>query len=197
MMRTLFDNDCRYMSDSELIYDLSNSREMVVNFEKEIDKINLDDLFSGLTPGRRKVAIAAVEMYKRQQSVQVERRKISNSKDIFELMQPLIGHLSNEEFWVIAMNNASRIIKKVRISVGGIDFTPVDVRLLIKVLVEAGATSFVVVHNHPSGRIKPSTDDKSITERIKKAGDIMSLRMIDHIILTNEAYFSFVDEGLI
>lgn len=197
MMRTLFDNDCRYMSDSELIYDLSNSREMVVNFEKEIDKINLDDLFSGLTPGRRKVAIAAVEMYKRQQSVQVERRKILNSKDIFELMQPLIGHLPNEEFWVIAMNNASRIIKKVRVSVGGIDFAPVDIRLLIRVLIESGATRFAVVHNHPSGNNRPSTQDKNLTEEIRKAGNVLNLNLIDHVIIANKAFYSFSDEGLL
>lgn len=196
-MRTLFDNDCRYMSDSELIYDLSNNREIVMNFEKDIDKVNLDTLFTELTPGRRKVAIAAVEMYKRQQSSQVERRSIREAKDIFELMQPLIGQLPNEEFWVIAMNNASRIIKKVRISVGGIDFTPVDVRLLIRVLIESAATSFAVVHNHPSGNNHPSTEDKCITEKLKKAGDIMNLQLVDHVIITNKTYCSFVDEGLL
>lgn len=196
-MRTLFDNDCRYMSNSELVYDLSNSRNMVANFEKDIDKVNLEALFMELTPGRRKVAIAAVEMYKRQQSTQIERKAIREAKDIFELMQPLIGQLPNEEFWVIALNNASKVIKKVRISVGGIDFSPVDIRLLIKVLIESAATSFVVVHNHPSGNSKPSMADKCLTDKLKKAGDIMNLHLIDHVILTDEAFCSFANEGIL
>lgn len=196
-MNTLFDNDCRYMSDSELMYELSNSRQVVSNFEKDIDVINLDNLFSSLTPGRKKVAVAAVEMYKRQQSVQIERRAIRMSKDIFDLMQPLIGLLQNEEFWVIAMNNDSKVIKKVRLSVGGIDFSPVDIRLLIRVLIEAGATCFAVVHNHPSGNNHPSTQDRNLTEEIKKAGNVLNLKLIDHVIITNKTFYSFSDEGLL
>ena len=194
-MKTLFDNDCRYMSDSELIYELSNNRKTVENFVTEIDKINLDDLFDELTPGRKKVAIAAVEMYKRQQSVQVERRTIKQSKDIFELMQPLIGQLHHEEFWVIALNNALKVIKKVRLSVGGIDFTPLDVRLLMRVLIETGATCFTAVHNHPSGNHRPSTQDQHITETMRKAGEVLSFKFVDHVIITNETYYSFSDEG--
>ena len=196
-MRTLFDNDCRYMSDSELMYELSNNRQTVANFERDIDTVSLDDLFASLTPGRQKVAVAAVEMYKRQQSMQVERRVLRSSKDIFDLMQPLIGQLHNEEFWVIAMNQASKVIKKVRLSVGGIDFTPLDVRLLMKVLIEVGATCFAVVHNHPSGNTRPSTQDRQITDTIKRASEVFNIRLIDHVIVTNNAYYSFCDEGMI
>lgn len=195
-MRTLFDNDCRYMSDSELVYDLSNSREVVRNYESGMEQVNLDALFAELTPGRRKVAVAAVEMYKRQQSLQVERRVIRNSRDIFELMQPLVGHLPTEEFWVIAMDNAPKVIKKVRISVGGIDYTAVDIRIVMRVLIEAGATSFALSHNHPSGNIKPSLEDKAMTDRIKKSAEIMGLRFIDHVIVTDRGYYSFADEGI-
>lgn len=196
-MRTLFDNDCRYMSDSELMYELSNSHQVVSNFEKDIDRINLDDLFATLTPGRKKVAVAAVEMYKRQQSTQVERKIIRMSKDIFDLMQPLIGQLQNEEFWVVAMNNASKVMKKVRLSVGGLDFAPVDIRLLIRVLIETGATCFAAVHNHPSGNNQPSTQDRNLTEEIRKAGNVLNLKLIDHVIITNETFYSFADEGLL
>lgn len=196
-MKTLFDNDCRYMSDSELIYELSNSRQLAVNFERDIDTLSLDDLFASLTPGRKKVAVAAVEMYKRQQSTQVERRTVRMSKDVVDLMQPLIGQLPNEEFWVVAMNNASKVIKKVRLSVGGIDFTPLDVRLLMRVLIETGATCFTVVHNHPSGSNKPSNPDKLITTDIQKAANIMKIKLIDHIIIAGRTYYSFADEGLL
>lgn len=196
-MNTLFDNDCRYMSDRELIYEITNSRQIVSDIERNNGDIDIDKLFSSLTPGRKKVAIAAVEMYKRQQSQQVERRLIRMSKDIYDLMQPLIGDLRNEEFWVVAINQASRIIKKVRVSVGGIDQTSADVRLIMRVLIEAGASQFAAVHNHPSGNSKPSNEDRKLTECLKKAAEIFGIRMMDHVIVAAHEYYSFCDEGAI
>lgn len=196
-MNTLFDNDCRYMSDRELIFDISNSKQIVSDIERNNGDIDLDKLFASLTPGRKKVAIAAVEMYKRQQSQQVERRRILSSKDVYELMQPLIGDLRNEEFWVVAINNASRIIKKVQVSVGGIDQTSADVRLIMRVLIDAGASQFAAVHNHPSGNPKPSNDDRKLTEQLKKAAEIFNIRMMDHVIITDGVYYSFCDEGML
>ncbi len=196
-MNTLFDNDCRYMSDRELIYEITNNRQIVSDIERNNGEIDLDKLFASLTPGRKKVAIAAVEMYKRQQSLQVERRLILSSKDIYELMQPLIGALRNEEFWVVAINNASRIIKKVQVSVGGIDQTSADVRLIMRVLIDTGASQFAAVHNHPSGNPKPSNDDRKLTEQLKKAAGIFNIRMMDHVIITDGVYYSFCDEGMI
>lgn len=196
-MNTLFDNDCRYMSDSELIYEISNNRQIVSDIERNSGEIDLDKLFESLTPGRKKVANAAVEMYKRQQSQQVERRQIRMSKDIYELMQPLVGSLKNEEFWVVAMNQASRIIKKVQISVGAINQTTADIRLIMRVLIDTGATQFAAVHNHPSGNTKPSREDERLTNNLKKAAEIFDIRMIDHVIVSDKTFFSFSDEGLI
>ena len=196
-MNTLFDNDCRYMSDSELIYEISNNRQIVSDVERSNGEIDIDRLFASLTLGRKKVAVAAVEMYKRQQSQQVERRQILSSKDVYELMQPLIGDLRNEEFWVVAINNASRIIKKVQISVGGIDQTSADVRLIMQVLINTGASQFAAVHNHPSGNSRPSNEDKRLTEQLKKAAALFNIRMMDHVIITNDGYYSFCDEGMI
>lgn len=196
-MNTLFDNDCRYMSDSELIYEISNNRQIVSDIQRNSGEIDLDKLFESLTPGRKKVAIAAVEMYKRQQSQQVERRQIRMSKDIYELMQPLVGSLKNEEFWIVAMNQASRIIKKVQVSVGAINQTTADIRLIIRVLLDAGATQFAAVHNHPSGNTKPSREDERLTNNLKKAAEIFDIRMIDHVIVSDKTFFSFSDEGLI
>ena len=185
-MNTLFDNDCRYMSDSELIYEISNNRQIVSDVERSNGEIDIDRLFASLTPGRKKVAIAAVEMYKRQQSQQVERRQILSSKDIYELMQPLIGGLRNEEFWIVAINNASRMIKKVQVSVGGIDQTSADVRLIMRVLINTGAVHFAAVHNHPSGNPKPSNDDRKLTEQLKKAAGIFNIQLMDHVIITDD-----------
>lgn len=196
-MNTLFDNDCRYMSDSELLYEISNNRQIVSDIERSNEVIDLEKLFSSLTPGRRRVAVAAVEIYKRQQSQQVERREIFRSADIYELMGPLIGDLPNEEFWVISLNQSAKLIKKVRISVGGITQTLADIRLIMRVLIDTGATQFAAVHNHPSGNIRPSNEDKRLTEQLKKAAGLFNITMIDHVIITNGGYYSFGDEGLI
>ena len=196
-MDTLFDSPCRYMSDSELLYEISNNRQIVSDIERSNEVIDLEKLFSSLTPGRRRVAVAAVEIYKRQQSQQVERREIFGSADIYKLMGPLIGVLPNEEFWVISLNQSAKLIKKVRISVGGITQTSADIRLIMRVLIDTGATQFAAVHNHPSGNIRPSNEDKRLTEQLKKAAGLLNIRMIDHVIITNGGYYSFGDEGLI
>lgn len=196
-MDTLFDSPCRYMSDNELLYEISNNRQIVSDIERSNEVIDLEKLFSSLTPGRRRVAVAAVEIYKRQQSQQVERREIFGSADIYKLMGPLIGDLPNEEFWVISLNQSAKLIKKVRISVGGITQTSADIRLIMRVLIDTGATQFAAVHNHPSGNIRPSNEDKRLTEQLKKAAGLLNIRMIDHVIITNGGYYSFGDEGLI
>lgn len=196
-MNTLFDSPCRYMSDNELLYEISNNRQIVSDIERSNEVIDLEKLFSSLTPGRRRVAVAAVEIYKRQQSQQVERREIFGSADIYELMGPLIGDLPNEEFWVISLNQSAKLIKKVRISVGGITQTSADIRLIMRVLIDTRATQFAAVHNHPSGNIRPSNEDKKLTEQLKKAAGLFNIRMIDHVIITNGGYYSFGDEGLI
>ena len=196
-MDTLFDSPCRYMSDSELLYEISNNRQIVSDIERSNEVIDLEKLFSSLTPGRRRVAVAAVEIYKRQQSQQVERREIFGSADIYKLMGPLIGDLPNEEFWVISLNQSAKLIKKVRISVGCITQTSADIRLIMRVLIDTGATQFAAVHNHPSGNIRPSNEDKRLTEQLKKAAGLLNIRMIDHVIITNGGYYSFGDEGLI
>ena len=196
-MDTLFDSPCRYMSDSELLYETSNNRQIVSDIERSNEVIDLEKLFSSLTPGRRRVAVAAVEIYKRQQSQQVERREIFGSADIYELMGPLIGDLPNEEFWVISLNQSAKLIKKVRISVGGITQTSADIRLIMRVLIDTRATQFAAVNNHPSGNIRPSNEDKRLTEQLKKAAGLLNIRMIDHVIITNGGYYSFGDEGLI
>mgnify|MGYP003367739416 FL=1 len=112
-------------------------------------------------------------------------------------MGPLIGDLPNEEFWVISLNQSAKLIKKVRISVGGITQTSADIRLIMRVLIDTGATQFAAVHNHPSGNIRPSNEDKRLTEQLKKAAGLLNIRMIDHVIITNGGYYSFGDEGLI
>lgn len=196
-METLFDSACRYMSDSELIYEITNNKKIVTETEQQSGEYDLNGLFSSLTPARKKVATAAIELYKRLQSRYNGQDAICCSQDIDALIHPFLWDLPNEELWVLSLNNASRVIKKVRVSVGGISQTAVDIRLIMRILVEASATQFVVVHNHPSGNKRPSRDDKNITERLKKAGEVFDIRLIDHVIIAGDTYYSFSDEGIL
>ena len=112
-------------------------------------------------------------------------------------MKPLMCDLNIEEFWVLYFNNANRLIHKLRLSTGGLTSTLVDVRLVFKNALDVFATGIVLCHNHPSGKIVPSGADKLLTEKIKNAGRTLDIKLMDHIILGENAYFSFADESLL
>jgi DNA repair protein RadC len=112
-------------------------------------------------------------------------------------MQPIIGELPHEEFWIVYLNNSNKVISKTQLSKGGITGTVVDVRLVFKMALEQGATSLVLCHNHPSGSLKPSEADKQITQKLKRAGESLEILILDHLIVTETSYFSFVDQGIL
>jgi DNA repair protein RadC len=112
-------------------------------------------------------------------------------------MQPIVGELSHEEFWILYLNNSNKIIKKNQLSKGGITGTLVDVRLVLKTALEYGATSLILCHNHPSGALKPSQADKDITQKLKKGAQSLDIKVLDHLIITEQSYFSFADEDLL
>ena len=112
-------------------------------------------------------------------------------------MNPLVGDLSHEEFWVIYLNNSNKVLTKLQMSKGGIAGTLVDVRLVLKKALELGAVALIVVHNHPSGTLKVSQSDKNITQKIKEASSALDIKLLDHIIITENDYISFADEGLL
>ena len=116
--------------------------------------------------------------------------KIEAPRHVFTLMQPLIGDLPHEEFWVLYLNSANRVIHKCRLSSGGITHTTVDIRLLFKNALEQGAVSLILVHNHPSGSTTPSKEDLELTERVRNAGDTLDIKLLDHIIVTEKEYYS-------
>jgi DNA repair protein RadC len=112
-------------------------------------------------------------------------------------MQPLIGELQHEEFWIIYLNNSNKVIQKNQLSKGGITGTLVDVRLVLKNALEVGATGLILVHNHPSGTLKPSDADKQITKKLKTASESLDIKVLDHLIITESTYFSFADEAIL
>ena len=140
--------------------------------------------------------LTAFELGRRIRSEKVELSPhIQNSMDVVNLMQAKIAHLDHEEFWVIYLNNANYILKTVQISKGGISSTEVDTRIVMQEAVILKATQIILCHNHPSGSVKPSRADMTLTEKISKAAKIMDIALVDHIIIHREKYYSFAEEG--
>jgi len=201
------------LSDAELIAILigsGNTDESAVALSKRIlseTKNNLNLLgklsaqqlmiYKGIGEAKAISIIAAMELGRRRRTEDaLELVKIASSSTVFELLQPIIGELPHEEFWILYLNNANKIIEKVQISKGGITGTLVDVRITLKKALELGATSLILAHNHPSGNLNPSEADKQLTNKLKIAGESLDIKVLDHLIVTEKSYFSFADEGL-
>ena len=201
------------LSDAELIAILigSGSRnESAVDLSKRIlasvdnnlnalGKLSISQLmtFRGIGEAKAISIIAALELGRRRRSEEaVELKKVTSSKVIFEIMQPIIGELPHEEFWIIYMNNSNNVISKSQLSKGGITGTLVDVRIVFKTALQMGATALILCHNHPSGTLVPSEADKQITRKLKLAGESLEIKVLDHLIVTEASYFSFADEGI-
>ena len=144
---------------------------------------------------KRKAARAIVELYKRSLTDK-EVKTVRDSIDIYNMMRALTQGLDHEEFWMITLNNAQKVISRRRISSGGIDQTTADIRMMMRYALQDSATQIVVVHNHPSGNITPSKADISLTQRISKAADIMNIRLLDHVVVTDGNYYSFHENGM-
>jgi DNA repair protein RadC len=165
-----------------------------------LGKLSITQLmaFKGIGEAKAITIAAAMELGRRRRREEaLHQQKITSSKSVFELMQPVLGELPHEEFWIIYLNNSSKVIQKGQLSKGGITGTLVDVRLVLKKALEVGATGIILAHNHPSGTLKPSEADKNLTQKLKRAGESLDIKVLDHLIITEKAYFSFADESLL
>ena len=146
---------------------------------------------------KRAVKIAAMFALarRRNESEVIIKNKISKSQDAFEIFHSLMGDLPYEEFWLLLLNRANRVIKKVKISEGGISGTVVDPKKIFQICLEQHATSILLGHNHPSGAVTPSEADNKITKKIKDCGLLLDVAVLDHIIVGDDRYYSFADEG--
>ena len=202
------------LSDAELIAILigsGNREESAVALAKRIlqstnnnlqklAKLSIEELmqFKGIGEAKAISIITALELGKRRQFEEVIKLpKITSSTTVFKLMQPLIGDLQHEEFWVLYLNNSNKVLAKQQMSKGGLTSTIVDIRLLFKKAVELASVGIIVCHNHPSGKLQPSNSDKELTQKIKQAGSTLDIKLLDHLIITEKAYFSFADEGIL
>jgi DNA repair protein RadC len=132
---------------------------------------------------------------RRNESEVILKDKISRSNDAFEIFKSLIGDLHHEEFWILLLNKANRIVKKVRISEGGTSGTVVDPKKIFQICLAQHATSIILGHNHPSGNLQPSEADNKITKKIRDCGVLLDIAVLDHIIVGDDRYYSFADEG--
>lgn len=201
------------LSDAELIAILirsGNRKESAVDLSKRIlasvkslnalGKLPLPELinFKGIGEAKAITIAAAMELGRRRRYEEVlELSKITTSESVFTIMQPIIGELLHEEFWVLYLNNFNKVIYKAQLSKGGMTGTIVDIRLIFKTAFERNATAIILSHNHPSGILEPSEADKQITQKLKDAGKSLDIRVLDHVIVTEKGYYSFMDEGVL
>lgn len=164
-------------------------------------KMNVSDLkkFKGIGEAKAITIVSALELGRRRKLIteQPKRIKINSSSDIWNLMKADLLDESVEHFYVILLNRSNHVIKKQMISQGGTSGTVADPKLIFKHALENLASAIVLVHNHPSGNLKPSEQDRRLTQRLKEVGRNLEVPVLDHIIFTDVAYFSFADEGLL
>ena len=187
-------------SRNESAVDLSKRIIASVSNLKALGRLSLKQLteFKGIGEAKAVTILAAMELGRRRGSEEeVELKKITSSKIVFDIMQPIIGDLIHEEFWVLYLNNSNKVIYKAQLSKGGITGTVVDIRIVFKTAFEQNATSIILCHNHPSGTLVASDADKQITKKLKEAGKMLEINILDHLIVANSTYMSFADEGIL
>ncbi|WP_028297766.1 RadC family protein [Olivibacter sitiensis] len=204
----------RSLSDAELIAILigSGSRdESAVSLGKRIllgvgndlnalARLSLADLckFKGIGEAKAITIIAAMELGRRRKEQTVERKpKITSSNDAYMALKHLYEDLNHEEFWVLLLNNNNQVVGQELISKGGIGMVSIDVRLIFHAAILAKATGIILSHNHPSGSLMPSYQDKNLTKKVVEAAALFGFRVMDHLIFGDQGYCSFGDEGLL
>lgn len=202
------------LSDAELIAILigSGTREesavdvskrilnLVNNDLNKLASLNIKDLckIKGIGDAKAISIIAALELGRRRSfSEKQEQIRLQSANQIYEYMKTELLDLPFEQFWIVLLRQNLTVIKKTKISEGGISGTVVDLRLIFREALEQLATQLILVHNHPSGSTKPSQQDEILTKKITEAGKIMDIRVVDHLIFTNHEFYSFANEGLI
>jgi DNA repair protein RadC len=210
----LHQHGASYLSNAELIAILIGSgspKESAVDLMKRVlqsvdnnllklHKMPLEHLvkFNGIGMAKAVIIKAALELSKRLGQHQKDKSPVLNySKLVYEQIRHELALLDHEEFWVLYLNQSSKLLEKFRLSQGGITQTVVDIRLALKRAFEVGATALILVHNHPSGNLKSSGHDKELTQKFKKAASYVDLRVLDHLIVSEKGYFSFADEEII
>jgi DNA repair protein RadC len=166
----------------------------------DLGKLSMEELmrFKGIGEAKALTIIASMELGRRRRESEVlEKKLISSSKDVFEYFQAAIADIPFEEFWVLFVNRGNRIIGKSQISQGGVSSTVVDPKRIFYLALQQLATGIILCHNHPSGNIKPSQQDIQLTKKIIDGAKLLDISVLDHIIVGDQQYYSFADEGIL
>jgi len=207
-------NGVQYLSDSELLAILlgSGTRNQTAvelariilhssgNNLQELGRQSIGELvrIKGVGPAKAITLLAAMELGRRRAGMNhVEKMSVKSSETVFNLFHPLLGDLEHEEFWLLMLNRANRVLGRYKVSQGGLSGTVIDTRIILKKALDNLASSIIVCHNHPSGNMQPSDADVKITGKLKKAAEMLEIKLLDHVIIADKSYFSFADEGLI
>lgn len=202
------------LSDSELlaiILGSGNNEDSAVELARKIlasvdynwqklSKQSIKDLmkFKGIGEAKAISVAAALEIGRRKAAQEIpEKEKVTSVNDLYKIFSQYLSDLQTEEFWAIFLDQKNHVIYKTQISKGGISGTLVDVRVIFRIAIEHFATSVVVAHNHPTGNLTPSQPDISITKRIKEAGNLLDIKLLDHLIIGENSFFSFSEQGLL
>jgi DNA repair protein RadC len=173
---------------------------LVNNNLNTLGKLSISDLtkIRGIGNARAITIAAALELGRRRKLAGLpDTPQIRSSKDVFDLLCPVLSDLPHEEFWILFLNRSNRVINRMKLSQGGVSGTVTDVRMVMKRAIENLASGIIIGHNHPSGNLSPSESDSRITQKIKEAGTMMDIQLLDHLIITDKDYYSFADNGLL
>ncbi|MCK5694298.1 MAG: DNA repair protein RadC [Bacteroidales bacterium] len=207
-------NGIQYLSNAELLAILlgSGTRHMTAvelarqilisagNNLQELGRQGIGELvrIKGVGPAKATSILAAMELGRRRAGVQhSDKVAVKSSETVYKIFHPLMGDLEHEEFWLLMLNRANRVLGKYKVSQGGLSGTVIDTRIILKKALDNLASSIIVCHNHPSGNKQPSDADVKITRKLKKAAEMLEIKLLDHVIIADKSYFSFADEGLI
>jgi DNA repair protein RadC len=177
------------------------ARKILADFDhnlSELGKATFAQLttYRGMGEAKALSVVAALELGRRRITGEIiEKKRFTNSMEIFMLFRPILSDLPHEELWILFLNNSSRYVDKQRLCTGGLACTMVDVRRIMKMAIELFAPRIVLCHNHPSGNLKPSESDQRLTRKIKEGGALLDIQLVDHLIIANHTYYSFADDN--
>ncbi|MEA3505431.1 MAG: DNA repair protein RadC [Bacteroidota bacterium] len=166
----------------------------------ELAKLSVDDLkqFKGIGEAKAVSIVAALELGKRRRSAEaLVRTKVTSSKDVYEYVQTLFSESPYESFVIVLLNRANKILRAIQISEGGMTGTVADPKKIFKKALETNAAAIILCHNHPSGNLTPSESDNILTKKLKNAGELLDLPVLDHLIVGDNSYYSYSDEGML
>ncbi len=197
LLAILIGSGSRNLSAVELCRKILN--EAAQDDLNDLGKLSVKDLqkFKGIGAAKAITIVAALELGRRRQGAEIkEKILIAGSAEVFKIFSPMLIDLPHEEFWVLLMNRANKIISKEKISTGGVSGTVVDPKLIFRRALEMSASGIILCHNHPSGNPKPSQADIDLTKKLKRGGEELEISVLDHIIIAENKFFSFADEGM-